>query len=190
MKSVVVIDLETTGLEPDKHQATELSLIHVSEGVFCQSIHFYISHKRYVIDEFNLKNFKKPTDRKENILVAPACDVNSLVTNFMKPIGRTTLCGKNCSFDYGFLEKLVPELRHMVGHRRLDVGNLYTATNDLLIPGLSECVQRGLKAGVTGLKPEHVDIQHTAIEDAYVTALLYLGWYNGQLGTPRNPSWW
>lgn len=189
MKSVVVIDLETTGLESDIHQVTECALIYVNEGVICQQLHFYVSHKRYVIDEFNLKNFKKPTDRVEGIPVYPASEVNRAVTSFMKPIGRTTFCGKNCNFDYGFLEGYVPELRHMVGHRRLDVGCLYTATNDLLMPGLSDCVLRALKAGVTGLVLEDAHIKHTAIEDARVTALLYLGWRNGQLGSPNYPAW-
>lgn len=189
MKSVVVIDLETTGLEPDIHQTYELALIHIYEGVISTQTHFYISHKRYVIDEFNLKNFKGPLDRIQGIPVIPACEVNAAVTNFIKPVGRTTLCGKNCSFDYGFLEKLVPELRHMVGHRRLDVGGMYTATDDLLIPGLEQCVARGLKAGVPDLVAEDMFIQHTALADAIVTAKLYLGWYNGQLGTPRNPAW-
>lgn len=189
MKHVVVIDLETTGLESSIHQTTEVALILVEDGFMKRQTHFYVNHKRYVIDEFNLKNFKSPLERKEGVPVLPAKEVVGHITKFMQPIGRTTLCGKNCSFDYDFLEVLVPELRHMVGHRRLDIGTLYTAIDDPLMPGLSECVVRGLKSGVANLTSEDVMIQHTAIDDALVTAKLYLGWYNGQLGTPRNPAW-
>lgn len=185
----MVIDLETTGLEPSVHQTYELCLIHLCNGEISTSTHFYISHKRYVIDEYNLLNFRKPTERKEGVPVIPACSVNAVVTKFMQPIGRTTFCGKNCSFDYGFLEPLVPGLRHMVGHRRLDVGNMYTAVDDMLVPGLDECVRRAVASGVPGLTLDDMKIKHTALDDAVVTAKLFQGWYYGQIGDARNPTW-
>lgn len=189
MKHCVVVDVETTGLEPCLHQLTEASLIRVVDGIIGEEIHFYVSHKTYVIPEFNLKNFKSPLARQEGVPIYPMIDVNKVVTNFMKPFGRTTFVGKNCSFDYGFLEKGCPELRHMVGHRRLDVGNLYTAFDDVLVPGLDECVRRAVLCGVPGLTLEDAKIQHTARADCLTTAKLYLGWYNGQLGSPNSPAW-
>ena len=183
--NVLHLDIETTGLDFDRHQVVEIGMIYdtmdrpVDE---LSAFQCFVKHKDFVIDPFCLKMH---LNRWESIM-KDGLDCSSVASAMWKWLqtlhipqekGRDgtwktylTLCGKNVAgFDYQFLRVagIINQLRqqdYVIRHRMLDIGSLYSKSEDEFIPDLSECCKR---AGFVD-----TEVKHNSIDDCMMTVKL------------------
>lgn len=184
--NVLHLDIETTGLDFDRHQIVEIGMVYdtfdrpINE---LSTFQFYVKHETYVIDPFCLKmHAQRWADIEKNGVKCG--EVGDLIVKWLQTLNLTwtfeddktkskttlNLCGKNVAgFDYQFLRiaGIWNNLRrngYHVRHRMLDIGSMYGKSTDDCLPDLSECCKR---AGFSD-----TNVQHNAIDDCMMTVKL------------------
>ncbi len=161
---IVSIDIETTGLDPDKHQVLEIAAV-IDKGELnvdnCEVIHCYVVHEEVVGNLYALNMNKEAIDKIFYRHMYPNF-------TFLKPENVAeffdsklpeayTVAGANfANFDARFLRKL--GWTGCWHYRIMDVGNLFyqPSLDGEELPGLDTCLARA------GLGP----VKHNAIDDA------------------------
>lgn len=168
------IDIETTGLDPEKDQILEIGIIYDDLNKKrredeLKGFHCYIEHERtegniYAIC-LNNKILERIKNKEKGYLYLKKEGVVEEILDFLRRIkynnsDRMVLAGKNvASFDLKFLERLPGWKENIkVHHRVLDPGMLYVTKEDEVPPDLKKCKVR---AGFSS-----VEVSHTALEDA------------------------
>lgn len=172
----VSIDIETTGLEPDKHQVIEFAAVastgeefntlvaykELTISPFVAVMHQELLKRMATIDWDKLEFSSYYSD--EQLIVVPSYLAYRfgiwLTSNHIEqPI---TAAGKNfSSFDLRFLRRIMPGIKFH--HRALDPAVFYLRNGDTKLPNLATCCER---AGI-----EWND-RHTALADARVVVKL------------------
>lgn len=158
---MIAIDIETTGLDPEKHQILEFAAV-LENGSF---FHHLIKHKDYVISEYCLKLHQQllreiTGNRLTTTLVIDINDLghkftNWLCSNHIEP--NYDVVGVNwAGLDAQFLKK-VPDFPKW-NFRVLELGSLYFDGSK--IPGLKEI--------------EPIEDAHRALPDAQATMRAFL----------------
>lgn len=169
------IDLETTGLNPDKHQIIEVCLWEYKKP---EPFHCYVTYPEYVFEYSRVKRLGFPTF-EEGVPRLCEADLRSqlrghIYTDPTKP-EPVTLIGKNVGvFDYQFLKRV--GLGGICKHRFIDIGNLYLRPDDDVVPGVEECMRRA------GMEPF---VPHTAKGDVVICMNLYDIWSDRYGATQR-----
>lgn len=189
----VSIDIETTGLDPERDEILAVGLVACSTSstlpvVQQPHLEVRVLHDRIEGDIVALgmnADLIRDIANQTPIPHTPYVQkdrVAEVVWDFIQTntdIGAVVnLCGKNIgTFDLKFLSKL-PGWGKVKHHRRfLDVGPMFATEADEVVPGLRECLERvndDFKAdhGVYGMTP------HRALEDAMMTAVVALAGLN------------
>lgn len=97
----VVIDLETTGLDPSVDKIIEVGLVHVRQGVIVNQYHCYVNTTRNISDEI-----KKLTGITNQILEKEGVTEEKAFEDTMRFIEQKEIVGYNTKFDISFLEAL------------------------------------------------------------------------------------
>ncbi len=160
---IVSIDIETTGLNSDKHSVLEIAAVidRGEEIEDCEVIHCYVVHEEVLGNLYalnmNKEAIQRIINRRKNNFVFLKPDQVKDYFNARLPKEKFTAAGANlANFDLRFLRKLGWELNCF--HRIIDVGNLYwdwVLDSDKL-PGMQTCLER---AGIPG------NVKHNAIDD-------------------------
>lgn len=185
------IDIETTGLDPQKNQILEFGAIAIDtsypnvpyiadfRAVFVHQeltgnpialtmnseligeINTLLKSKDFDYDEFN---YNKPND----IYVRNAEEFQKYFDEWLEAInftGRLTIAGKNlASFDLKFIEAAGIKIKYR--HRMIDPAILYVDwEKDETLPDLQQCLDR---AGIIK------SVEHTSLADAIDVAELVL----------------
>lgn len=166
----ISLDLETTGLNPEKCQILEIGAV-LEDTAQQQTIknlphfHAYVRHELYSFEPFALRmnwELVKSIVYKE-VETIHVEDLASRFRDWLSAngilVGSMTYAGKNFgSFDMQFL-KQVPGWTDKVKmkHRAFDVGCMMWQAGDEVIPDLATCAKR---AGLTEI------VAHRAIDDA------------------------
>jgi DNA polymerase III epsilon subunit-like protein len=178
MNKVTFVDLETSGLCPERCQILEVGLVTVRDGEIVAHTHFYIDHPLITFEHGALVKFgDRHHDRVSGVEVATPFHAGYLIPDHLNVnwSGKALLGGKNVAgFDRLFLDRLILGLP--AGHRTVDIGNIYCRHDDPTIPDLAQCVKRGKLMGIEVTK----EVTHTALDDAWVCAELYAGWWKRQ----------
>lgn len=144
--NLLVLDLETTGLDPEKDLILEVSAIRVrlknDDFEVGKKIHFYVKNEMGSIfkrmNDFvhnlhhksGLINDICNPSNKENTyhLLNPKCPLYSLFTakDLENPI---YICGNSINFDKNFLKHHVPELESKLHYRVLDLTSFWLMKN-------------------------------------------------------------
>lgn len=177
LKPYVSIDIETTGISPDRCQVIEIGAIvddWVSPLHHLHLFHCYVMHDLYRGEPYALSMhteiFRRISSKKEGYTFCYDQQVGRLLKSFLEenkidPF-HVLAAGKNfASFDRIFLEKL-PSFSCCVrfNHRSYDPGMLFWNPDiDSEIPDTETCIKRA------ELLPL---VRHTALEDALVTIQL------------------
>jgi oligoribonuclease len=185
------IDVETTGLDPLRHQIIELAcVIDGLNGTWDKplaelpTLRFFVDpgeiYGNVVALAMNariLAELAKPPRERSVIAVAPQMARETLI-EFLKSYfgtGKVVLAGKNVAgFDIPFLRGLWagsgfgwPE--RMFHYRVLDPGMLYfDPETDATVPGLGECCKR---AGI------EFEGRHDALDDCHAVVRLLRAYY-------------
>lgn len=97
----VVIDLETTGLDPSVDIIIEVGLVHVKQGVAVNQYHCYVNTTRSIPDEI-----KKLTGITNQILEKEGVTEEKAFEDIMRFIGQKEIVGYDTRFDISFLEAM------------------------------------------------------------------------------------
>lgn len=157
-----VMDCETTGLDPERHQMLTLGGVLLDgDLVEVDAIELFIRHEEYVVQVEAMAVNK--IDLAMHIGISPQSALRVLTDFFGTDLRQIVLAGWNVSFDYSFLwnlaQKYEPAWRSpfvtrpgggVAGARMLDIYSLAVA-----------CTR--------GIKP-HSNVAHTALADARAEA--------------------
>lgn len=97
----VVIDLETTGLDPSVDKIIEVGLVYVKQGMIVNQYHCYINTMQNISDEI-----EKLTGITNQILEKEGVTEEKAFEDTMRFIEQKEIVGYNTKFDISFLEAL------------------------------------------------------------------------------------
>ena len=176
MKNLVVIDIETSGLNPHLHEVLAIALVPLSDDI--APLEVFIKYDKIAWQEYSYDLFEKYRSAWQDHSCPPKIAL-SLIEEYIKKSfegKKITLVGHNVSFDTAFLRKLVYLASNKVesdyiAHRSIDTHTLlHTLVSVGAIPDTT--------LSSTGAF-EYFDIpvsekeRHTALGDAIATKKLY-----------------
>lgn len=140
MAEFVSIDIETTGLNPKKHQVLEFAAVYWQNDELITDQPWF----RYIIDPGRITGDPKALEMNANLIEAIAngagLPLGYVLTKFkvwllelgISPDNRGTIVGKNFgSFDLQFLKRSGVWPDNFFSHRILDVGSLYATIDGI-----------------------------------------------------------
>jgi len=189
----ISIDIETTGLDPDKDQILEVAMIEddLSEQKpldLLRKLHVLVLHPRYNVDDFILNLHtqnglfadlaRAKAIMKDKCVLYNAdtifCEINTLYSVLLPWLKepKYNVAGKNVSgFDIPFLTRICPAFAKKFRRRTIDTAILYYQKGDDSLPDLSECKKRSGLADIC--------VAHRAMGDAWdVVQLIRHAWRN------------
>ncbi len=157
---IVSIDIETTGLCPDKHFVLEIAAVWY-KGKVLNTVHCYVVHEEVIGNLYalnmNKEAIQRLIERDSRFTYLKPDEVKEFLDRNL-PKEQYTVAGANlANFDLRFLRKL--GWKPNCHHRIMDVGNLYydwVLDGDEL-PSVQTCLKR---AGIPG------NVKHNAVDDA------------------------
>ena len=155
-RTYVAIDLETTGLDPNRDAIIEVGACRFDLQGNCETYHTLANPKRTI--PYRVQRLTGITDAD----VADAPPFAEVASQLEAFIGASPVIGQNVAFDLGFLERA----------RLYPSGPSYDTQElaSMLLPGLLEHNLRGIA--------RHLEIdfpvQHRALEDADAARLVFL----------------
>lgn len=155
-KKYSFIDLETTGLDPDKDQIIEVGIVKTAIPYKneCEYVNFFVKLEK--IDslpaEITALTGIKEDDLKKGKTLQEAYN---FIADFIKD---TTVVCHNVPFDLSFMKDI-------------EINDFYCtlAMSKLIFPN----VKHGLKSMIEFLGIKHTDNMHRALYDAYSTVMLF-----------------
>lgn len=177
------IDLETTGINPQKDQVLEIAVVVDDLSLFgdkeplsnLKTFHCYVKHDKIcgnpnalIMNQRILEILAGDRDPKGVSIKTPSEALKSLA-DFLSQWEKLTPTGKNVAgFDLPFLDQLCednPELggncfyREFLSHRCLDAGSVFfdPSKDENKLPNLQKCLDRADLG---------TEVKHTAVEDA------------------------
>jgi oligoribonuclease len=176
---IICVDIETTGLDPEKHQIIEFAALigDIATGEELAQFQCLVDHEQYSGDPFALAmnaEILREIAEKNRTFLDPD-EQSRFVGRFHKPEyvwdnflyflkghwgpienSRPTVAGKNfAGFDLLFLSKL-PKFKNPFNHRVFDPGSIFYQPGDKKLPDLATCLKR---AGLEGA------VKHRALDD-------------------------
>ena len=103
-KEYVVIDLETTGLLPQKDDIIEIAAIYVKEGLIIDEFNVLVYTERPLSEEIS-----RLTGITDEMIEDEGLYPKEALAAFEKYIRGKTVIGHNLSFDFAFLDKACKE---------------------------------------------------------------------------------
>ncbi len=163
----VALDLETTGLDPDRDAIIEVGAIRFDTDGACEALHTFVDPKRSI--PYRIQRLTGITD--DDLSGAPLfAEVASELEAF---IGADPVVGQNVSFDLGFLER--SQVR--------PAGPTYD-TQELASVLLPDLIEHNLRSIAHYLGIDF-PVQHRALADAEAARLVFLALRRRLLALPR-----
>lgn len=159
IKDYILVDVETTGLNPATDQIIEIGAIKVLDGkaveTYEQLIHPGVSIGEHIVELVGITN--------EMVKDAPA--MSEVIGEFLKFAEELPMMGHNLMFDYGFLKTAAVKHGNNFGKTGVD-------TLSIARKYLSQLESRRLDAlcSYFGIPDEH---HHRALNDAAAAGELY-----------------
>jgi oligoribonuclease len=134
----VVLDVETTGLDPKEDVILEIGAIHIDMRTL-EVLNRFSTVAGMPADELSMMGDFVRAMHTENGLLAKVCDegrrrsqadLDEQLTEWFQKIGAAEgevfLCGNSIHFDRGFLEARTPGSAEFLHHRVVDTSSLRT----------------------------------------------------------------
>lgn len=172
-RRMLLIDTETTGFNPEKHQLLEVGILILEQGEVINTLELKIKHKEYLVTQGAMKTNKINLIEHEEEAVeleeAAKEIINFLEYNFNGE--HYLIIGQNVNFDIKFIEKLflstgrIKDFRKFVGYRTLDIMQLFLIKN---IEGKVKAEKQDLDYILNTLNIEIPVDRHSALTDCFL----------------------
>ena len=177
---LVVLDVETGGLDPQKDSLLSVGAVVWEDGVLGKTIHFLVKEDTINAGAEALSINGLTVEQVENEGVSPVTAVAMLRqwlldAGFQVSPGKVTMGGHNVAFDAGFIERLfrLANARNPFAYRRICT---QSAALFLMAAGRANYNNTGLDAlcRTHGIEIRAMGSlgKHNALEDAVATAKL------------------
>ncbi|MDP2751340.1 MAG: oligoribonuclease [Rhodocyclaceae bacterium] len=131
--ALVWLDMEMTGLEPDRDRVIELAIVITNNQleVIAESVVWTIHQSDAILD--TMDDWNKKTHAKsgliEKVKTSPLteAEVETQCLDFLKhfvPAGKSPMCGNSICQDRRFMARWMPKLEAWFHYRNLDVSTL------------------------------------------------------------------
>ena len=175
----VSIDIETSGLDPEKHQIIEIACIVEDTDIEMDlrpnlldlpKLQLYLRHDNINFNPVALKMHTKLMQAWNNNMKTVPDEVMRKLYNWLRENGfesKFTVAGKNfIGFDWQFLKKLHGSWRIKPRYRTLDPAILYYNDDDEELPNMMDCAIRMNDSLPSDDQLVGVTVPHRAYEDA------------------------
>lgn len=159
-ENYVVIDLETTGLDPGKHRIIEIAALRLGT-VPPEIFHAYIKQEQPLP-----KNIQKLTGITDELLTQEGKTLNDVLPALRNFIGKSCLIGHNLPFDLSFLEPAF-EQAGVQSVKGKHIDTLQLARRNIKRVRSYKLVDLAKHIGYESKEA------HTALEDCKMAAALY-----------------
>ena len=158
--TIVMFDLETTGLDPERCTITEIGAIKIKDGKCVESFQTLVNPQMPIPDEVMEKT------HITNEMVADAPTIDQVMPDFYKFVDGAILSAYNISFDYSFLKNIGQRLRYKFNNERIDCLDVVRQK----VPSLTNYKL------ATVSKALNVDLKnaHRALADALAAAKVFI----------------
>jgi oligoribonuclease len=131
--ALVWLDMEMTGLDPDRDRIIELAVVVTNSQleVIAESAVWVVHQSDAVLD--GMDDWNKKTHGKSGLIDKVKCsalaeaDVETQCLDFLKrhvPAGKSPMCGNSICQDRRFMARYMPKLESYFHYRNLDVSTL------------------------------------------------------------------
>ena len=131
--ALVWLDMEMTGLEPDRDRVIELAMVITNSNldIIAESAVWVVHQSDAVLDAMD--DWNKKTHGKSGLIekvkasVLAESDVEAQALDFLKrhvPAGKSPMCGNSICQDRRFMARYMPKLETYFHYRNLDVSTL------------------------------------------------------------------
>ena len=136
-RKMVLIDVETTGLDPERHQLLSVGMLVIENLKIIDKLEINIKHKDYYISPKALKTNKINILEHEEHAIESKQAVEEII-QFLeknKSDDKFIVLGQNVIFDRNFLEKFfikewkIKEYRSLIDYKSLDLMQLSLIRN-------------------------------------------------------------
>lgn len=104
--NLVVVDIETTGTNPFKHDALAIAFVPINDGRAQKQV--FVFHEALVWSKFARENFQRYRDAWNGEAIPPLAACAAIESYIAETFSNeeVTLIGHNVGFDVAFLRKL------------------------------------------------------------------------------------
>lgn len=178
-RDIVLIDIETTGFDKEKHQVLEVGMLVIRNGAIAAEFEVAIKHKEYLLTTGAMSANKINLIEHEEIALGTKEAVEKMLAflkeNKIQKDGFVVL-GQNVQFDIGFIEMLmlkewkIKEFRELVSYRTIDVIQLAIMRN---MENKISLEKLNLDYLLETLRLEIPEDRHRALTDCYLEFDVY-----------------
>lgn len=173
-RSLLLIDVETTGFDDKKHQILEIGALIIRNMKVVADINILVKHKEYTLTSSAMAANKINIVEHEKDALALE-DAGTTLLNFLKEHKDTEeryiAIGQNVDFDLRFLEAMflkiykIKEYREYVSYRKLDIMQVALIKN---LESKIKIEKQDLDTLLKTLDIYILDDRHRALTDCYL----------------------
>ena len=163
LSDYVAIDLETTGLDPDKDDIIELGAVRFRNGFGVERFERLVNPMR------PLPSFITELTGISDKDLENALPLEELAPDFIRFVGSSPIVGQNIAFDLGFLSVADSTLHHFVRSRTIPLAHDTGLTARFIFP----CFDGYGLANLSRRFKTAVKSNHRAAKDAEATGQLF-----------------
>lgn len=158
LDNYVVLDLETTGLDPKKDKIIEMGAVRIRDGNIVDSMKSYVNQGKKIPENVSALTGIK----NEQLSGAP--EYKDIIPTLLEFLGEDVLIGHSILFDYSFFKRAAVNMGLDYNPKAIDTLKIARKYLPLL-------ESRSLPYLCKYYKLDY--ISHRALEDATATAMLY-----------------
>ncbi|MCX7843548.1 MAG: PolC-type DNA polymerase III [Clostridia bacterium] len=156
----VVLDIETTGLNPGKDKITEIGAVKIKDGKIIDRFSSFVN------PEMPIPSFITKLTGITNEMVADSPAIEPVMLEFLEFINGAVLVAHNAPFDLGFIRHFARVMGERISNPVIDTLQLCRK----MFPGLDR-YKLNIVANHLGIK---LDNHHRAIDDSRATAEIFI----------------
>lgn len=123
MSLFLLLDLETTGLDPERNEIVEIAAMTINEDTILDKFHTVVKPCENVVWADQALEMHRSSGLKDEIDKATVSiqDADAMLVDELKLTKGVYLMGNSVHFDRGFIKKYMPRTYASLHYRQLDV---------------------------------------------------------------------
>lgn len=177
MEKIVFFDVETGGLNEEKHSLLSIGLAVYQNNIKLDEIELFLKEEKYIVDEDAMKVNKINLDKLKEIGITEDQAVKEITQFIKRNFGNdlATLAGHNVYFDMAFLKRFLRKnnvpFNELFSHRTIDTCSIMKFLGQVnIIPNKIDSLTKA--SNYFNILIEDTE-RHGALYDANLTASIY-----------------